>query len=540
MTQWMEGLEDRRLLASGTLDVSFGTNGSTTTRVPLDAANFEKAVAPAQIIVDAGGRTLVLARTVSSVTLYRLTEVGTLDTSFAAATGGHLRFKLPSSFGGNLNDVRMGQDQNFRTYLQLGPQVVRLTSSGKVDRTYGLRGNAQLYTTAGFTGGRDIAVQADGSAYVVGSIRVGQNARMAVAKLTPAGALDANFASKGVLVAPVTGPSRDNPGDSFGSHIRILNNGAILATGYIDVSFPADSNIKRVQGSVGLKFNARGQLDSTYGKNGRSIFTVATDGERFRNAEAIAIRGDGAILHYTYDLSLGDSSDPSTDDNYLTASNGRANAVIDMTPHSAEEVMQGEFILDTNVHPGDANAYSELFVNRTDRSMIRFSKLSATYTLDATFNGGVPIGGVQAAGTTLGGAIVYSGTGRSDDDNALTVARVFATEAPSAQASIPVITSPVSQVVVKVQLRDDDRVVYDPTDGVPSGAILYGPNGPIVGKLSGGYNALSYTFVGPGGGWDKSENGFYDIDINFDDVVHDSENNYIGLKRVGKLFVVIA
>ena len=550
MPQFVEGLETRRLMASGTLDASFGTASGTTTRVPIDPINetlgTEPQTAARQISVDAGGRTVVLARTASSATLYRLTEAGTFDARFAAATGGYLRLPLPTSFGGNGDGVSIALDDNNRTYVQIGPQVLRVTSSGKIDKTYGLRGNAMLYQTAQFAGGNDIAVEPDGSAYVVGSVNVDDNRRMAVAKLLPNGVLDRRFAfpSRGVLVAPPTGASADNPGTSTGDDIRILNDGSVMATGRIDVDFPNTSATRGVTGAIALKFRGdTGTLDVRYGRNGRSVFTIATTAENFRIARSVSIRGDGAVLHFASDSGIGDNNAPLTEANYLTTANGRSTATIDVTLGNGA-VADGKFVPDTNVFPGDANAGSELFVDRLARALTRYTKSGATYTLDTTFNGGRPILCPQAVATTGGGAIVFAGTGRSATDNALTVGRVFATEAPSVQASIPPLTKPVKDAVVSVLLRDDKEVIFDPTDGVPTGAVLNGPKGPIAGRLvRGGSTELAFAFTGPGGTWDRTENGVYTVDINFNDLVHDRDggvDGYIGTKRVGKLIVAIA
>jgi uncharacterized delta-60 repeat protein len=546
MRQWIEGLESRQLMASGTVDTSFGDGGSTTTRVAVDLSDRERAAAPTQIAVDAGGRTTVLFRTTRSISLYRLTESGQRDSAFAAATGGTLRIGLPTSFGGPLNDVRIAQDANNRTYVLMGPQVIRLTSSGKIDRTYGTRGNATLYKSPGLAGARDIAVQADGSAYVVGTVRrTGDVHRVAVAKLLPSGALDARFGGAGTIVGRQVG-TPDSNGDAYGSDVRVLNDGSIMAVGEVAVRFPVGSPITDVTGATALKFNARGVLDAAYGRSGRSTFTVATDATRFRNAAPVSIRGDGAILHDSNDLPLGDQGGPGASENYLTAANGRSNAIIDVTPGTGGNIRQGEFVLDRNVFPGDAAAGSELLLNRNDRRITRYVKSSASYTLDTTFNGGAPIGGAQAVATTAGGAIVYANTDRL---TRLTVGRVFATEAPSVQASIPPLTKPAADAVVSVRLRDDDGVIFDQTDGVPTGAVLNGPAGPIPGRLVLGTNAeLRFAFAGLGGTWDRSENGAYTVDINFNDLVRGvsgagdagGEENFIGTKRVGKLIVAIA
>ncbi|HEX8342470.1 MAG TPA: hypothetical protein VF624_16325 [Tepidisphaeraceae bacterium] len=550
MPAFVETLENRQLMASGTLDPSFGSTGTLTSRIAVNAGTGEGAVGASQVLVDSGGRVLTLARTSQAITLYRLTEVGKPDPSFAAATGGRLRIELPKALqrGGGLNDVRIQQDDANRTYILIGPQVIRLTSSGKVDRSYGRRGNAMLSNLAG---ANDFVVQGDGRAYVVGTLNVAgtQATRMSVMRLTATGAVDPSFFEKGTATATITTPSNRMP-STRGKFIRMLADGGILALGSASATVERDFGLATGTGAVALKFLSNGEIDATYGRKGRGQFVTYTSDVTFPTAAPVAIRSDGSYVLYTT-ASSDDISAGAATANLVIPSNGSESVSdIDLTPGTDGAVANGRFVLDANVFPGDALNGSEFFVDPSSRTLTRFNYTSTSgYALDTTFNGGQPILGPQTVVTTGGGAIVFAGTGSSNIDNRLTVGRVFATEAPSVQASIPPLTKPAADAVVSVRLRDDDGVIFDQTDGVPTGAVLNGPAGPIPGRLVLGTNAeLRFAFAGLGGTWDRSENGAYTVDINFNDLVRGvsgagdagGEENFIGTKRVGKLIVAIA
>jgi uncharacterized delta-60 repeat protein len=175
--------------------------------------------------------------------------------------------------------------------------VARYTTSGALDATFG-GGKGYVVTDVGKNlddFGQAVALDARGNIVVAGYARTSKtNANLngfAVARYTPAGALDTTFNSRGIL--PGTIVSSPVPGDyNKATSVAIYpatdpngNAGKILVGGF-DWSTNRD---------VFERFNANGTLDSTFGNGGIVVAPVMGNGSA-DNLQALAIDSSGRVV----------------------------------------------------------------------------------------------------------------------------------------------------------------------------------------------------------------------------------------------------
>jgi len=105
--------------------------------------------------------------------------------------------------------------------------ATRLTASGTLDGTFGTGGIFHVLVGDGATGGgRSVVVQSDGMIDVGGTAVVGALSEMAVIRLTSAGALDPTFGSAGVSLLPF------GASNAYGQVMAYANDGALVVAGY--------------------------------------------------------------------------------------------------------------------------------------------------------------------------------------------------------------------------------------------------------------------------------------------------------------------
>jgi uncharacterized delta-60 repeat protein len=259
-----------RMLASGSLDRSFGTHGYTL--VPIGKSAGANAVAlqsNGDIVLAGSGRdpntgTLSLAAV-------RLTPNGALDPSFGH--GGVVTVPVGSEAIANAvviqpNGAIVLAGTAYTDHDRF--VAARLTPSGAVDSSFGSGGVELLAPTAA---GWGMVLQQNGDVVIGGEEQISGTWAFMAARLTTSGAPDPTFGNGGIVTISIGQKA-------VGLAIALQPDGRIVMTGNANTG-------TAVIGTVRL--NANGTLDSTFGSGGISTFAGDL-------SQAVAIEPNGDIV----------------------------------------------------------------------------------------------------------------------------------------------------------------------------------------------------------------------------------------------------
>jgi uncharacterized delta-60 repeat protein len=198
---------------------------------------------------------------------------GTVTTSFADGAAGVGAFEQSNG------DIVAVAQVNFVNNVGTGIGLVRYTSAGELDTTFGTNG----ITVTAFAGiGFDpfgFAVQKNGHILIGGvATKSGRN-EFGLARYTATGVLDTTFGTGG-LVRTKVGARSDAP-----SALLLQPNGQIVMGGFevAEGNFPGMMSL--------VRYNANGNLDVTFGKGGIALASVALLGP-----ETLALLSNGDYL----------------------------------------------------------------------------------------------------------------------------------------------------------------------------------------------------------------------------------------------------
>lgn len=225
-----------RYTASGTLDGTFGTSGTTTTGIGINAHLMDIAIQTDDKIVAVGssfdGHT-------TSIAVARYTASGSLDGTFGS--------------GGIVQTVIGSYTQAESVYIQTDGNIVvsgytiidnvqqfvvaRYTTTGVLDGTFGSGG---LITTAIRNGSRAqaLVLQTDGQ-IIAGGYSFGDRGRIrqTLARYSPTGGLDSSFGSGGVAVAMMLGGCNSDVEDDTRIYsLALQSSGNIISGGFFNQS----------------------------------------------------------------------------------------------------------------------------------------------------------------------------------------------------------------------------------------------------------------------------------------------------------------
>lgn len=273
---------------SGTPDCDFGGTGLVTTVVSGWSAGSDVVAQPDGKLVLAGhGHALGQEETrENNLYVLRYNPDGSLDDTFGV--GGIATFGVTSqqdseyAYGVALQEVA-GETRvvvagsaplKSGGNPQYGVLVVRLTSTGQLDTSFGTNGRIQFgWASRGDSWGRDVVVQCDGRIVVAGKY----GTDMGIARLTPNGALDSSFGTGGKTVVSL---GKASGGDTIGGGFAV----ALQSFGDTQLSgcraeqrvvvvgnrpTVSGSNTSRDMAIVRLLPN--GAIDSSFGSNGRQF-----------------------------------------------------------------------------------------------------------------------------------------------------------------------------------------------------------------------------------------------------------------------------
>jgi uncharacterized delta-60 repeat protein len=212
-------------------------------------------------------------------------QAGTLDTTFG--TGGTVTTSFADGVAGvgafeqSNGDIVAVAQVNFVNNVGTGIGLVRYTSAGELDTTFGTNG-VTVTTFAGIAFDPfGFAVQTNGD-FLVGGVATTKSGRneFGLARYSSNGVLDTTFGTGGLVTTKV-GARSDAP-----SALLLQPNGQIVMGGF---------EVAGAQGAPGMmslaRYNANGNLDTTFGKGGISLASVT-----FLGPETLALLSNGDYL----------------------------------------------------------------------------------------------------------------------------------------------------------------------------------------------------------------------------------------------------
>lgn len=278
-----------RLNSNGTLDVSFGDNGTVRTNInsannlSVDDAFTVKVLANGNIL--AGGTSYDYAQH-RMLFLEYLTN-GTLNASFG--TGGVV-----------LKDIEHKDDEIFDLAVQpdgkivgageyftpagifgYGVAVVRLLPNGLTDNSFGINGIVKTRISNGNDMAKSIAIQKNNKIVIAGSTRVSSTAKddLLAIRYTETGMVDSSFAVNGIYIKDING------GNDVANTVVSLPGNKIVLGGY------ATSN--SVRKMLTLQLTKNGKEDNSFGINGLVITSIYNQGDE---ANDMLLQPDGKIV----------------------------------------------------------------------------------------------------------------------------------------------------------------------------------------------------------------------------------------------------
>ncbi len=372
-----------RYNSNGTLDSTFGTNGSTVTAIDGGSGAWDK---PYSMAIQSDGKIVVAGVSENSSSDYafaiaRFDSNGTLDNTFG--TNGTVRTALS---GGGLDDeaysvaiqsdgkiVLGGFSENSSSDYAFA--LARYDTNGSIDSTFGTDGEVRTYIPGGdgtSDYGLSVAIQTDGKIVVAGaSGKASSDYAFAVARYNSNGSLDNTFGTNGTVRDFISG------GDSTDDEayaVAIQSNGKIDAAGYSD-------DASGHYAFAVAQLNSDGSLDNTFSTNGTERSFISGGGSIRDKGTSVAIQSDGKIV-------VAGRSEPTGGGNYAFAVarylSGSDNSLFvsatDFVATSSSGAVKLSWTTASEVENAGFN------VLREDPGKSEF-KLIASYTSDATLRG---------------------------------------------------------------------------------------------------------------------------------------------------------
>lgn len=269
-----------RYLNDGTVDASFGSNGSISFPVgSSDETLYDLALQPDGKIVGAGG---VVMSSDADMVAIRLLPDGGLDSTF----GGNGIVVMDFGHGDDVAQGLVVQPDGkivLGGFADSGNQLefalLRLLPNGTPDSTFDGDGKATLAIGTSEDIGESLALQSDGKFVMGGTTDEGQDLCFAVARFLSDGSPDSTFNGVGKAMTNL------GPGDDEGRSVACIGDSSIMLGGFTDNGADLDFAL--------VKYLSSGQLDSTFNQTG--ILTVDFNGGE-DICTSIAVDGAGGIM----------------------------------------------------------------------------------------------------------------------------------------------------------------------------------------------------------------------------------------------------
>jgi uncharacterized delta-60 repeat protein len=439
LSEFNSGSQDFRVLrysSNGSLDTTFGNNGSITT----DIGNVEF---PKSIVVQSDGKILVGGTTYSSTFenpfIARYNSSGLLDNTFNS--NGRRIYSLTGATYNKMSNLAVQADGKIlfycKSFISSSPKIllVRLNSNSSFDTTFDTDGIAIATSPANFNGTKaKLRIQTDGKYTLFtttqSTVNNASNNDILGMRFNTSGTLDTTFDSDGIMTISYFSLN-DNFGDfnCVGSSIILSGNtqeGVLLgkiavakltSTADFDTTFDTDGKLfftfpygggdyvytseiqsdgKIVVGGTSFfnfkdfysvaRYNANGSIDTTFGTNG----LVLIDNSNYGTVNDIAIDANGKIIvagGNTYAVVLRLNSNGTLDTTFGT--NGFANFTTSFSSANDIKVLSnGKILIAGN------EAYT---IGTTFSGNFMLVRLNSNGTLDTTFG----TNGISNLGSTV-------------------------------------------------------------------------------------------------------------------------------------------
>jgi uncharacterized delta-60 repeat protein len=274
-----------RYTNAGTLDPSFG--GDTVISPIGLGDDYGTSVA-----IDSSGRIVVAGHTYNGrnyddFALTRYTPTGKLDDTFGM--GGKVISQIGAGDDYGRSVVIDTSDRIIVAgYTNNGSNndfaLVRYTSTGTLDDTFGTGGKVTSQIGAGNDYGNSVVIDASDRIIVAGTASNGSNTDFAIARYTSTGEMDISFGKGGVVISPI------GAGDDYATSVVIDSIGRIVVAGY------ADSNLGNRNFAL-ARYTSIGELDSRFGTGG---FVITPTISGIGNSVAIDSSGRIVVVGYSF------------------------------------------------------------------------------------------------------------------------------------------------------------------------------------------------------------------------------------------------
>jgi uncharacterized delta-60 repeat protein len=295
-----------RFNADGSPDLSFNSVGRAGPDFPGIAATTNSVLLQTDGKIVAAGEGIVLgpAANVGRIALARYNPDGSPDTAFAQGGAGvfdtgwqitQLPYTSAAVHVLQQTDGRLVVGATSLSVSTASPPwpgriaLARFTAAGSLDATFGSNGSVVLTSSPGSSDEAisGIGQQSDGKLIAVGTTASGTTRDFLVVRLTSAGAVDRSFGVDGrAIVSFGGGTSVASSGETaIQPDGKILVVGTVGDTGMEQVQCPAATD------AAVIRLNSDGSLDAAFGDGGRVRLNVST----CDSAESVALAPDGAI-----------------------------------------------------------------------------------------------------------------------------------------------------------------------------------------------------------------------------------------------------
>lgn len=265
-----------RYTATGALDGSFGTGGVVT--IPIsgdtDIANSLALQSDGKILV-AGYASIAGSQDFAVV---RLTDTGALDTSFSDDGIATVNMGSSAEYAGAVAVQSDGKiilvGGSTLTGGSYDFALARLTVSGALDVTFGTAGRVTTSLVAGSDYAGSVIIQTTGEIIAAGGAINGGSEDFALVRYTSTGALDTSFGTGGIVLTPISAGSEVCRG------VVLQNDGKIIAAGSTSVGPGSFATLRYTStGALDTSFGTEGKVTTAFGAYGAAGYGVAMHGD---------------------------------------------------------------------------------------------------------------------------------------------------------------------------------------------------------------------------------------------------------------------
>jgi uncharacterized delta-60 repeat protein len=274
-----------RYRRSGALDTTFGGDGVVTTRFGVGSSG------AGSVVIEPNGSIVVSGHADDRFAIVRYTPNGTLDGTFGGdgkvTTAFDARIADASSVTvlGDGSIVAGGSavvpdpDGGYGQFVEGEFAVARYLADGSPDTGFGGDGSVTTDFGGAIAVGAAVAMQGDGRIVAAGRVGPYHEERFGLARFDPQGTLDPTFGSDGGVTTGITVGL-----DSGASAVATQGDGRILAVGTAEDPYLYES-------AALTRYEQDGALDQTFGNAGRVMVQSAA-------IDAVALQDDGKIVTF--------------------------------------------------------------------------------------------------------------------------------------------------------------------------------------------------------------------------------------------------